>query len=548
MKINKIILSFSFALLTSLTFAQQQNREEVVFKAMRDEADRTKTIKMGQMPPPFFFNYYLEDSRTLSIMSQYGSVMNINNDGGTTRVGAEIYVGARRNSSRLDYSGNIGTMAATPDNNYLSLRTSLWGASDALYKKALQEFQVKGSAMQEMKLAPEEVKMADFIRVPAVKSSTNESDLVFDEAKWSTVCNKLSSIFKNYPDLSGTGVSYGASDKTYYIFNTEGLELKQKNSYVNISASASIQDESGVIMRSSISLFATEDGGLPSESELEKRVEEFAKKMSSLKKVENIKEYYNGPVMFTDGAVTSILTNNLYGASGVVANKTLTKTGWMFNPLERRIDKKVIDARLTVKNHTAMKEYNGKKVFGGYEIDADGVKPAAEITLIENGILKEMLNGTTETTVNLKSSGSARMASGKNIVKLIAPAILQISVSKGTKEAAMKKELIRLAKEEGLQYAYIVSSLSESCPEVYRVDVKSGDQTRIGSTRISAVDMSSLRRLGAISAEENVVSTMLNGVMTTLITPKSIIVNDVEIDVNKLNKSAQPILPSPLKR
>lgn len=548
MKINKIILSLSFVLLASLTFAQQQNREDIVFKAMRDEAARTKTIQMGQLPPPFFFSYYLEDSRSITISSQYGSVISINKNDGTSRVGAEIYIGTAEKSSKLDYSGNIGSMSATPDNNYLSLRTSLWGASDFLYKKALQEYQVKTSAMEQMTLAPEETKMADFIKIPAIKSSTKGEGLQFDETKWSALCNKLSAIFIKYPDLTGTGVNYSAIDRTYYIYNVGGLELKQKSGYVNITANASIQDESGVIMRSSISLFATEDRGLPSESDLEKNIEEFAKKMSSLKKVESIKEYYNGPVMFTGGAVTNILTSNLLGNNGVIATKGLAKTGWMFNPLERRLDKKVIDTRLTIKNHTAMTEYKGKKLFGGYEIDADGVKPAAEMTLIENGVLKQMLNGTSETTLMKESTGSARMASGKNIIKLVAPAILQVSVSKGLKESAMKKELIKLAKEEGLKYAYIVNSLSESCPEVYRIDVKSGEQTRIGSTRISAIDMSSLRRLAAISSEENVVSTLLNGVMSSLITPKSIIVNDVEIDVNKLNKSAQPLLPSPLKR
>lgn len=549
MKINKIILSLSFVLLASSTFAQQQNREDVVFKAMRDEAARTKTIKMGQMPPPFFFDYYLEDSRSLSITSQYGSVISINKDNGSSKLGSQIFVGTTKNSSKLDYSGKIGAMQATSDNNYLSLRTSLWSISDILYKNSLQEYQVKDGAIKQMTLSPEEKEMADFIKVPAVKSISQEKGLVFDEAKWSGVCNKLSEIFKKYPDLTGTSVAYSAVDKVFYIFNTNGLELKQNGCYVNIAANASIQDESGVIMRNSFSIFASEDGDLPTEAELEKRVEEFAKKMSSLKKVENIKEYYNGPVMFTGGSVTNIFANTLLGNSGVIATKGLTKTGWMFNPIERRLGKKVIDTRLTVKNFTALKEYKGKKIIGSYDIDADGVKPEAEMTLIENGILKQMLNGTSETTVNFKSTGSSRMAmAGREMVKLVYPAILQVSVANGMKESAMKKQLIKLAKEEGLKYAYIVHNASESCPEVYRVDVKSGDETRIGSTKISSIDMAMLRRLAAVSTEESVVSSLINGIMMTVITPKAIIINDVEIDMNKLNKSAQPLLTSPLKR
>lgn len=549
MKINKIILSLSLVCATSLTFAQPQSREEVVFKAMRDEAARTKTIKMGQMPSPFLLSYYLEDTRSISISSQYGSILSISNNDGSSKIGAEAYIGNKQVSNRLDYSGRILSGPATIDNDYLSLRTTLWNYSDAIYKNALKEYQVKANALQQMTLSDEERAMADFIETPPTKDMGKELVVEFDVEKWSAICNKLSAIFQSYPDLIATSANYSSTYKTFYIFNSEGLELKQMVRYVNLSAAASIQDESGVIMRNSMSIFNTSDSDFPSEEELVKRVEAFAKKMSSLKRVENMKEYYNGPVLFTGGSVLGIFTSNVLGNSGVIAGKGLTKSGWMFNALERRMDKKVIDTKLTIKNLTALKEYKGTKLIGGYEIDADGVRPEKEITLIEKGILKQMLNGSSETTLNTKSTGSTRMAlGGREMIKLVAPSILHISVSKGLKEASMKKELLKLAKEEGLKYAYIVHSMAESCPEVYRVDVKSGEQTRIGSTRFSTIDMSSLRRIAAVSSEENVVNTMINGVLMTIIAPKSMILNDIEIDLNKLNKSQQPLLPSPLKR
>lgn len=549
MKINKLFLSLPFLLLATSTFAQQQNREDVVFSAMRDEAARTKTMKMGQMPSPFLLNYYLEDSRSLTVTSQYGSVVAVNTNDGSSKVGSEIYLGGPKGSSRLDYSGRINAISATIDNNYLSLRTSLWTLSDALYKNSIKEYQVKASAMQQMTLSDEEKGMADHILLPAVKNSSINAKLEFDATKWSAICNKLSAVFKSHPDLTGTSVTYSAVDKTFYIFNTTGLELVQKGCYVNIAASATIQDNSGVTMRNNFSIFSTEDGSLPTEAELLKKVEDFATKMSSLKDVQNIKEYYNGPVLFTGGAVSSIFLNNLLGNSGVISTKSLTKTGWMFNSVERRMGKKVIDTRLSVKNLTALKEYKGETLIGGYEMDADGVKPEAELTLIENGILKQMLNGTTETTINTKSTGSSRMAiSGKDMNKVVLPGILKISANGGLKEVAMKKELVKLAKEEGLKYAYIIHSIAASCPEVYRYDLKTGDLLRIGSTNISSVDMASLRRIAAISAEETVVNSVVNGVLMSVITPKSIILNDIEIDVNKLNKTAQPLLPSPLKR
>lgn len=550
MKLNKIILSLSFVLLASFTFAQQQNREEVVFRAMRDEIARTKTISMGQLPPPFLVNYYLEDGRSLAISSQYGSIMSINKDQPTAKIGAEIFIGNHKKNSKLEYSGKIGAMGATTDNNYLSLRTSFWNISDIIYKNSLKEFEVKNSAMQQMTLNDDEKEISDIIKTGVVKQiGKNTPAVVFNEEKWSTVCNTLSAIFKKYPDLRNTAVNYRANDKAFYILNSEGLELTQNACFVSISAMASIQDESGVIMSNGMSIFATNDNELPNEEQLVKRVEEFAKKMSSLKNVENIKEYYNGPVMFTGGAVTNIFANNLLGGSGLIATKTLTNKGWLFNAMERRLDRKIIDYRLTIKNYTSKKEHNGEKLVGSYDIDADGVTPAEETTLVEKGILKNMLFGTSETPINKTPTGSNRISlTSKGIEKVVSPGVLQISVDKGIKEASMKKELIKLAKEEGLNYAYIVHSMANNCPEFYRIDVKSGEQTRVGSTKISAIDMPMLRRIAAISADEIVSNNLINGVLTTVISPKSIILNDIEIDMNKSNKSPLPLLPSPLKR
>lgn len=100
-----------------------------------------------------------------------------------------------------------------------------------------------------------------------------------------------------------------------------------------------------------------------------------------------VAEYYNGPVLFEGGAVATIFANNLLNPGGLIAFRSL---GSSQGNLENQFGQKILDGRLTIKNYTAMKEYDGTPLYGYYEIDGDGVTPEAEMTLVEKGVFKRM--------------------------------------------------------------------------------------------------------------------------------------------------------------
>lgn len=59
------------------------------------------------------------------------------------------------------------------------------------------------------------------------------------------------------------------------------------------------------------------------------------------------------------------------------------------------------------------------------------------------------------------STGSSRFVmTGSDIVYATAPGTIHIQVDKGTKQDKMKKALIKAAKDEGLDYAYIRRSIA----------------------------------------------------------------------------------------
>ena len=188
-------------------------------------------------------------------------------------------------------------------------------------------------------------------------------------------------------------------------------------------------------------------------------------------------------------------------------------------------------------------------MLGAYNIDAEGVVPAKEMTLVENGIFKSMLNGCTPTLYAPQSTGSSRfLLSSRNGMFSTAPGTIHIEVEKGTKPEKMKSALIKAAKEEGLKYAYIVRSLAGKASRIYRVDLD-GKETQVRFGDVSGLTLINLKRMLNISSKENVSNYILNGqLLSSLIYPSSILIENIEINKSDVKKDKEQVLTFPLQR
>jgi hypothetical protein len=217
--------------------------------------------------------------------------------------------------------------------------------------------------------------------------------------------------------------------------------------------------------------------------------------------------------------------------------------------MDEQLGRKVIDSRITVKNHSKLQEYKGVRLFGHYEIDGDGVTPAAELTLVEKGIFKRQLNGRYPTRKTPESTGSARfLANPLTPTPITAPGTMQVSAEDGISPAKLKKSLLKLAKAEGLSYAYIVRSISGATSEIYRVNVKDGKETRVRSVDFRLPELTKLMDLGGVSSEEKVMNFLPNGVPASLIYPSGVIVKNVELNKATPKMEKAPALVHPFKR
>lgn len=527
--------------------APQGDTDDVIFSALRDEQQRNlHALSLPGEAKPYFLSYTVGRYRSFMMMASLGGVVNSlllpwNLCGST-----QLFLGDYQHNSDLQYQGLFAPASLPMEADYGNIRRGLWQSSDQMYRYSLNTLTQKTAYLKQNPLPETEASVPDMHKLPAVtRIEEREKPYNLDMEALEGLAVRLSAIFKEYKELFNSTVIINGTELDIYRLTTEGQQLKSPQGTVSLIASAEVRTDDGMTLKDTYSLSAETPGDLPAEEKLVKSLRAFADRLTALKSVPMVEEYYTGPVLFEDGAAFKVFERNLLRAGGLIALRTLLpKQG-----LDQMLGRKIIDPRITIKNYTGMKEYNGKSLRGHYAVDADGVTPAPEMTLVEKGIFKNMLSGRIPTLKAPETTGSNRfVAKPGNLTAQPNFGTVHISTEKGMAPEKLKKELLKAAKAEGLEYAYIVRRISGGTSLLYRVDVKDGKETQMRVTQLAVPDLMKLSSLKGISSKENVRNYELNNTPVSAIYPSGIIVGDVEINRPTPKAEKEPAIKAPLQR
>jgi len=531
-----------------------QRNEAILFKAMQDEMERTKNeLVLPDAPSTFFVAYTVAENTYLSVSSSLGSVTYTKESPRERVHSANLYVGNSNFSSDYSYTDNgiILNSFTSRDDNYDQLRRNFWQTSDVAYKFAVEVYKSKKNAMKTATISEEEKALPDMLPLAKAEVSIpNVPDFNMNKKAYQDLANTLSKEFKSYPGVFSSSVEIDGVQTIYYYMTTEGTKLKEPVSYASVKIKGKVRNALGQVLEDEQVVFAKTFDKLPSSEVLLTMVRNFAGKLTALISAPNMEEYYLGPVLFEDAASSRIFAENLISPSGItsfrqpyqvmasVARPENVGEAKSVKPLEDRINKKVIDSRLNVTSRSDLMEFDGVSLIGNYTYDAQGIAPVKEIKMIENGILKTLLSSRVPTKKIKASTGSLRYGvSPRMISKAVAPGTLIVSAPNGATPSELKSQLISAAIEEGLDYAYIVRSLSEGSDQcLYKVSVKDGSETLVSGAEVSPVQFIKLKRVLGVSKDEMVYNYLYRGsIPTSVVTPKSILIEDIEIMNKPLN-------------
>ena len=525
-----------------------KDTDKVIFAAMRSEQERNNAaLILPGGPKPYYISYTVARYRRFQVVGSLGGLFHSSVSPWQMNGGVQVILGDYQNNSDVSYMDQIAPAQLPSEVDYDVIRRGLWESSDMMYKYALGAMAQKTNYLQQNPKSPDEATLADMQQLPAVtRLQEREVKYEIDLAGLQQLVTEVSAVFKEYKDIYNSSVSVSGTEVDLYRLTTEGVQLKSPGGFVNISVSAEARADDGSNVGDSFSLSLLNPAEIPSIEQLKERVKAFAEGLLRLKAAPPVAEYYNGPIMFEGGAVATILANNLLYRGGLIASRTLTPTR---GGLVDQFGSKIMDNRLTIKNYTAMKEYNGIPLYGYYEVDGEGVTPEAEMTLVEKGVFKKMLNGRTPTLQALETTGSARfILSPQSPTVTTGTGTIHVQVEKGTSHEKMKKMLIKAAKEAGQSCAYIVRGIAGSALVVYRVDLKDGKETRVRTTGFRMPDLTKLQKIMAISSKEEVMNYLPNYYPASMIYPAGMIVDGLVIEKATPKPVKEPALKVPRQR
>jgi len=386
-----------------------------------------------------------------------------------------------------------GIEQGSVDDSYMQLRRQFWLATDTQYKRALEDLSAKKAALK-MRNGGETIPDFSKEKTVNIQERLDVSLPAFSDLE--KLARDLSAVFRSTPEIEKSSVRINYREVVTRYVNSEGTSFVRSEPLLKLEVNAETQAGNGLPIADSVSMFATgtsstPNGGLPSEDELKARVQKMAALMVHLRSASDL-DRYNGPVLFEGAAAGEVFLQQF--GSRLVASRTPVSDNPQFEmfftqmidklggaSFQEKIGARVLPEFMSVRDAPRIASWNGSPLFGALSVDDDGVE-TRDISLVENGILKTLLTSRIPARGLLQSTGSRRGFGP-------APSNLFVTSEKTMKDDDLRKELLRRAKDRGLDYAIVVRRVggseaslmqmtrammqrggnADSMPEVYKI-------------------------------------------------------------------------------
>lgn len=577
--IASALILLSLTLNISPAFAQSTAEEikepealDTNFKALLDELHRSlKLLRLPGHEAPYFLAYNLYESIDFSVEGSLGAI--------TTRSGKKdrslypiVRVGSYKldntNFDSTDYAEASSTKSDTTpvDENYMALRKSVWLSTDLKYKQAVKFLDEKKALMLERNVNSA---LDDFSPAPPFHLINEARKMKLDKEVWTDKVRELSSVFLEFPLLRNSWVRFDERVLNLWLVNSESTIARNGECSARYQAFASIQTKEGEVISDGLEALARDEDNLPSLEHMKTELRGLGKRLTEIVQAPQ-GEDYDGPVLFEGQAAAEFLASTL--APNVVAKRdhlsNYSNTVTTTNPLGRKMNKRIMPTFLNLIDDPYMRMWKGKQLFGGYEIDEEGVQPQ-KIEIVQKGELKAFCAGRTPTKYTKTTNGHGVISddTAQN-------SILLLTSTKSSSHKDLLKMLRRLGEEAGLPYVIVVrrmdntqreafssddinasfvlsssSSSSINLPSpilVYKIDTRSGKEEQIRGVKFAPTNIRVLKDIVAAGNDTDAYAVeQTSNNYTHLVTP-SLLVREIEMVKSEAPSQKPPVTPSPL--
>ena len=499
------------------------NIDSIIFRAMTDEMKRSMdSLKNKDDMKPYFIDYAIRRQVFTRIVSALGFSKRFVSDGTKNSGIVDVIVG---NKMRTNYSGrSFGEAFMLPDEiSYNHIRRELWKMTNSQFNSATSEY-VNNNRKRAQEFIDDSI--PEWQEQPAniiIERSALEN-YEEDTRRLKVLADTLSAVFKKYPTLINPYVTIEQNNTDFYRLTSEGLRMRTPRKKISIFARVDIPTPEGKTFWESESVLAYDMNELPPTDSLLARMERFATRSVARENLLYPKEReYIGPVLYEGYAVQNALIEEnsfSHNISHYISSK-LGQNSREYEDSYKRMGQKVISSNLSVWQLGNDSVYNGRRLFRYQKYDADGIRPAT-LELIRNGVLINQLSGRIPSPKSLKSTGNECQRDKwkyTNHTTHFQNGVIRISSNNTMSHKALVRKLIRMAKKQDQEYAYILKGSN-----VIRINTKTKKQEEL---RLNCWDtLSRLELMGEIISSKEYTASW----ESSIIYPQAILLPMAELD------------------
>ena len=502
----------------------------LIFQAMEDEMSHIcRELHDKHNVRPLFVNYAMKRQHISSVKSSGGVCIEKSETGPKNHVAAHILLGDTMLTNDIR---NQNARLLPDELDYHTLRTALREMTEEAYKDAIFNLDKKRQDLKQKPKPAADAAIPEFQTMPpatwigpsALTGRCRPEDM-------EALSNRLSKVFLEYPELFNHQVYMEERRVDYYRLTSEGQKILQPDTLLSLSARASCRDTKGRIETEYYRLRAGSLGDLPPEEELLKELHQFARHIQAKSRAASVEDLYIGPVLYVDDAAQSLLV-------GKITEHAHSNWVWYQNRFDlkhRYLGKMAFPALLSVYQLGNDSAYNGVKLLGYRQVDADG-RPPQSLPVIVNGVLKNMLTGRKPTIGRVTSTGNEHFYElNDNLATQYGAGIFHVTASRTMPYAKLYKCFLKSARKAGLKYAYVIRGTRATPYKLIRVDLATGKEELVKG-RYYNPSREQFRRIAGVSKEENVYNLAPTyGGGDGIIAPKAILLEDMELNIEPPN-------------
>jgi predicted Zn-dependent protease len=509
-----------------------------VLQAMQMELDRSKAqLKMEDVLAPFYIEYRVVEGDDYQAQAEFGSLEH------EQRVHFRLgRVVVRVGSYHLDSYYQFGTGATEPmplEDDSLAIRHALWLATDNAYKGASQALTEKEGLYKRFNM---EQAVDDFAHATPVLAVGPLAKLDFDPARWRSLLESATALYRNYPGVQTSGASAHFVALNTYFVNSEGTVLRSGKTYYEVSQNGSTQAADGMRLDRSPGEVVVHPGELPSAEKFTGDMREMFESLLKLRDAAIVEEEYRGPVLFSADAAVDVV-EALLGTNVLGRKPSPNAPARTLGAFASSYKSRILPEFLSLVDDPTTKTFRGKSLVGSYEVDDEGVR-AVQVDVVDKGVLLNYLIWRRPIRDFPQSNGHGRFSMGGQTDPGLG--VLMLRPAQPLSKEELRSKLIELCRQQDKPYGYYVDTLGgRLSPRVlFRVWVNDGHEELVRGAAFQDLDTRSLRNDVLAAGNDFLVSNRVSGAPHSLISP-SILFGELVVKRADASKEKLPEYPAP---